>query len=98
MISDAAAQTRQKTRSKRTPEKLLTDASVESGSLAPISLAVQKAIRDGKCPGAVVLIGHADSVVYRRAFGYRALMPRKLPMMPTTIFDIASLTKVIATT
>lgn len=66
--------------------------------LAPISEAVEAAIREGKCPGAVVLIGHNGEVVYRRAFGHRALVPEKLPMMPDTVFDLASLTKVIATT
>jgi uncharacterized protein YbbC (DUF1343 family)/CubicO group peptidase (beta-lactamase class C family) len=55
-------------------------------------------MRERKCPGAVVLVGHQGRVVYRRAFGYRALVPRKLPMTPDTIFDLASLTKVIATT
>lgn len=59
---------------------------------------VEQAIREGKCPGAVVLIGHNGNVVYRRAFGDRALVPRKLPMTVDTIFDLASLTKVFATT
>ena len=36
-------------------------------------------------------------MVYRRAFGHRALLPRQLPMKVNTIFDMASLTKVIAT-
>jgi uncharacterized protein YbbC (DUF1343 family)/CubicO group peptidase (beta-lactamase class C family) len=66
--------------------------------LALIAPVVEQAVRDGKCPGAVVLVGHNGRVVYRRAFGYRALAPRKLPMRTTTIFDLASLTKVVATT
>jgi len=49
-------------------------------------------------PGAVVVIGHGGRIVYRRAFGYRALVPRRLTMRVDTIFDLASLTKVIATT
>jgi CubicO group peptidase (beta-lactamase class C family) len=64
-------------------------------SIAPV---VEEAIRAGKCPGAVVLIGHAGKVEYRRAFGYRSLVPKKALMTPDTIFDLASLTKVIATT
>ncbi len=67
-------------------------------SLVPIADVVQEAIRAGKCPGAVVLVGHQGRVVYRRAFGHRALVPKKLPMTLDTIFDLASLTKVIATT
>jgi len=59
---------------------------------------VQQAIRDGQIPGAVVLIGHNGQVVYRKAFGNRALEPRREAMTVDTIFDLASLTKVIATT
>jgi uncharacterized protein YbbC (DUF1343 family)/CubicO group peptidase (beta-lactamase class C family) len=66
--------------------------------LAPIATAVEEAIRAGKTPGAVVLIGHDDRVIYRRAFGLRSLVPRPVPESPDTIFDIASLTKVVATT
>jgi CubicO group peptidase (beta-lactamase class C family) len=43
------------------------------------------------------LIGHQGHIVYRRALGYRALEPTKRPMTDDTIFDLASLTKVIAT-
>jgi uncharacterized protein YbbC (DUF1343 family)/CubicO group peptidase (beta-lactamase class C family) len=70
-------------------------ASVKLAAIAPV---VRKAIAEGKCPGAVVLIGNSGRVVYRHAFGERSLTPRRTPMRPTTIFDIASLTKVIATT
>jgi serine-type D-Ala-D-Ala carboxypeptidase len=69
-----------------------------AGKLAPIASDVEKAINEGKAPGAVILIGNRGRIVYRRAFGRRALVPRKLPMHPDTIFDLASLTKVIATT
>ncbi|NIO09148.1 MAG: serine hydrolase, partial [Deltaproteobacteria bacterium] len=51
-----------------------------------------------KIPGAVVLIGNLGKVVYRQAFGHRAIEPEKLPMTVDTIFDVGSLTKVIATT
>ena len=66
--------------------------------LASIEEITQKAIRTGRIPGAVILIGNQGKVIYRRAFGHRALVPHKLPMTIDTIFDIASLTKVIATT
>jgi len=56
------------------------------------------AIREGKAPGAVVLVGHQGQVVYLKAFGCRALVPHKLPMTESTLFDLASLTKVVATT
>jgi uncharacterized protein YbbC (DUF1343 family) len=54
-------------------------------------------VQAGKIPGAVILIGNEGKVVYRQAFGLSALKPKKLPMTVDTIFDIASLTKVIAT-
>ncbi len=66
--------------------------------LASIDGIVEEAIRSGKTPGAVVLIGHRGQVVYRRAFGHRALEPKKRPMTVDTIFDLSSLTKVVATT
>src|SRR5580693_4080615 len=59
---------------------------------------VQEAIRDGQIPGAVVLVGHDGEIIYRKAFGERALEPRREAMTEDTIFDVASLTKVIATT
>jgi uncharacterized protein YbbC (DUF1343 family)/CubicO group peptidase (beta-lactamase class C family) len=66
--------------------------------LAAIASVAEEAIRTGKCPGAVVVVGHQGRVVYRRAFGHRALVPHELPMTLHTIFDLASLTKVVATT
>ncbi len=49
-------------------------------------------------PGGVVIIGHNGGVVYRKAFGSRSLEPTREAMTTDTIFDLASLTKVIATT
>lgn len=66
-------------------------------ALAALAPVVEEAIRAGKCPGAVLLVGHQGKVVYRRSFGHRALVPEKLAMTPDTIFDMASLTKVMAT-
>jgi CubicO group peptidase (beta-lactamase class C family) len=66
--------------------------------MVPVFKIIKKTIRSGKIPGAVVLIGKQDRVLYRRAFGHRAIKPKKLPMTIDTIFDLASLTKVVATT
>ncbi len=66
--------------------------------LAAIASVAEEAIRAGKCPGAVVVIGRQGKVIYRKAFGHRALVPAVLPMTVDTIFDVASLTKVVATT
>lgn len=59
---------------------------------------VEDAIHDGQVPGAVVLVWHDGQVVYRKAIGNRALEPRREPMTVDTVFDVASLTKVVATT
>jgi uncharacterized protein YbbC (DUF1343 family)/CubicO group peptidase (beta-lactamase class C family) len=67
-------------------------------SLAVLDAIVLDAIHDHQIPGAVLLVGHNGQVVYRKAFGNRALEPRREPMTADTIFDIASLTKVVATT
>ena len=63
-----------------------------------VSLIARKAIRAGQIPGAVVLIGNRDRIIYNRSFGHRQLRPTKLPMSSSTIFDMASVTKVVATT
>jgi len=66
--------------------------------LAPIAEFTQSEIQSGHIPGAVVLVGNRTEILYRQAFGQRALEPEPLPMIAETRFDLASLTKVIATT
>ena len=56
-----------------------------------------EAVAEGVFPGAVVLVGKDDGVVYEQAFGSRSLLPNKTPMRLDTIFDLASLTKPLAT-
>jgi len=59
---------------------------------------INQAIQDGNIPGAVLIVGHEGRVVYRKAYGNRALEPRREAMTLDTIFDLASLTKVVVTT
>ena len=66
--------------------------------LAVLDPIIEQAIHDGNIPGAVLLVGHDGHVIYRKAYGARALEPRREAMTVDTIFDLASLTKVIATT
>lgn len=78
----------------------------EPAELAPVSELVASAVGAQRLPGAVVLIGHAGKVVFHRAFGSRKLAgepgldgspaPAE-PMTADTIFDVASLTKSLAT-
>ena len=59
---------------------------------------VREEIGQKRLPGAVVLVGVGDRIVYQKAIGNRALVPSAEPMTLDTIFDLASLTKVVATT
>ena len=69
-----------------------------SAGFAPIAPLVEAAIARHDLPGAVVLVGRGDALVYHHAFGQRAVRPVAEPMTEDTIFDLASLTKVVATT
>ena len=73
-------------------------AATPAPNLGVLDSIVNDAIHDGQIPGAVLLVWHNGRVIYRKAFGNRALEPRREPMTIDTIFDIASLTKVVATT
>ncbi len=66
--------------------------------LQGIDAVVNEAIADGKLPGAVVLVGRGDTIVFQKAYGNRAVTPAREPMTLDTVFDLASLTKVVATT
>ncbi|WP_084298632.1 serine hydrolase domain-containing protein [Mycobacterium genavense] len=75
-------------------------------AFAPVSKLINDAIGANKLPGVVVVIGHDGNVVFRHAYGWRKLAgepgldglpaPAK-PMTEDTIFDLASLTKSLAT-
>jgi uncharacterized protein YbbC (DUF1343 family) len=66
--------------------------------LQGIDAVVNEAIADRKLPGAVVLVGRGDTIVFQKAYGNRAVSPAREPMTLDTVFDLASLTKVVATT
>jgi uncharacterized protein YbbC (DUF1343 family)/CubicO group peptidase (beta-lactamase class C family) len=66
--------------------------------LAVLDAVVRDAIDNREVPGAVVLVWHDGQVLYRKAIGNRSVDPRSEPMTTDTIFDIASLTKVVCTT
>ena len=66
-------------------------------ALAEMDTAINQAIADQKCPGGVLWIEHRG-VAYHKAYGNRALVPAVEPMTEDTLFDAASLTKVVACT
>jgi CubicO group peptidase (beta-lactamase class C family) len=75
------------------PEKV----GVSAERLQRIDVVMREAIERGDCPGAVVLIVHKGSIVWRKAYGLRTRQPAEVPMTVDTVFDLASLTKPVAT-
>ena len=67
-------------------------------NFASVNSAFEEAVTQGVFPGAVVLASRDEEIAYENAFGYRSLVPEKTPLQPSTIFDLASLTKPLATT
>jgi CubicO group peptidase (beta-lactamase class C family) len=63
-----------------------------------IADAVQHGVETGAYPGAVILVSRAGETVYHEAFGSRSIEPETSPMRRETVFDLASLTKPLATT
>lgn len=62
-----------------------------------VDRAVAKSISDGQMSGCVVLIGRKEGIVLEKAYGNRCVEPNKEPMTTDTVFDMASLTKPLAT-
>ncbi len=65
--------------------------------LAKLDGAVEKAVAEGKVPGAVLMVGRYGQIAYAKAFGKKAVEPEAEPMTVDTVFDMASLTKPMAT-
>src|SRR5580704_4565133 len=55
------------------------------------------AVTEGAPPGLVVLVAAQGQTLFHEAFGSRQLVPRQLPALPETMYDVASLTKAVAT-
>ncbi len=77
----------------RTPESIGMDAQ----RLNAIDEIVNEGLTQEKMPGCVVMIGRKDGIAFLRAYGFRQLQPEKMEMTADTLFDLASLTKPIAT-
>ena len=71
--------------------------SLSTPKLAQMDQVIADSIAKHQLPGAVVLVAKQGQVVWRKAYGERAVEPVREPMTPDTIFDLASLTKVVAT-
>ncbi len=63
-----------------------------------LDILLEEGVTTGVYPGAVLLIGSQGETVFFRAVGNAVLKPQPVPMKRETIFDLASLTKPLATT
>ena len=65
--------------------------------MQPVDTLMHQGISDKVFPGAVLLISQDDSILFSKAYGYANIFTER-PMTEDTIFDLASLTKPLATT
>ena len=72
--------------------------SFDASRLALIDEVIAEAIAAKQMPGAVVVVGRRGGIAFQKAYGDRAQSPAREPMTVDTVFDAASVTKVVATT
>lgn len=60
--------------------------------------AIEQGVTNGAFPGAVLLVGRGDEVIFHEGFGNRSLEPSRTPMTRDIVFDLSSLTKALVTT
>ena len=82
---------------KNLPTSAPTAVGMSPAHLANMDEIIEAEIAKKQLPGAVVIVGRQGKIVWRRAYGNRAVEPKPEPMTVDTIFDLASLTKVVAT-
>src|SRR5690606_16177423 len=75
-----------------------SEVGLSASRLQAIDALVQSAVNRRTIPGAVLMVGRQGKLVVRKAYGNRALRDRTERNSLETIYDLASLTKVIATT
>ena len=73
------------------------DVGMSSERLAQLDEVLEASITEEETPGAVVLVARRGRIVYLKSLGHRARLPRREAMTLDTLFDVASLTKVMAT-
>ncbi|MGB4704490.1 MAG: serine hydrolase domain-containing protein [Candidatus Saccharicenans sp.] len=90
LILPAAAEVRLPTVS---PEKV----GMDSHRLSRLDELMDEAIKRGNFPGAVLLVLREGKIVWRKAYGLSQVVPEPAPMKVDMIFDLASVTKPVAT-
>jgi uncharacterized protein YbbC (DUF1343 family)/CubicO group peptidase (beta-lactamase class C family) len=83
--------------STRLPQAPPGEVGLDAAKLGQIDAAVAEGIEQGRLPGAVVLVARLGKVAFRKAYGLRSKQPTEVPMTVDTVFDLASLTKPVAT-
>ena len=68
-----------------------------SPDFSSIDRIMAHAVDAHQVPGAVIVVGHNGKIVFHKAYGERSLEPNRAPMTEDTVFDMASLTKILAT-
>jgi len=79
------------------PRRAPADAGMNAQELDKIDALVAAALAEKKMPGCVVCIGRRGAIVWQKAYGWKQVEPTQRPMTVDTVFDLASLTKPIAT-
>jgi uncharacterized protein YbbC (DUF1343 family)/CubicO group peptidase (beta-lactamase class C family) len=79
------------------PHAAPEDAGMDSGHLARIDSIVAEGLAEKRMPGCVVCVGRRGKIVMLKAYGKKQLQPSELPMTIDTVFDMASITKPVAT-
>jgi SSS family transporter len=76
---------------------LVPQLKAQDAEFRQIDRIVEGGIAAKKFPGAVVIAGHDGHIIFHKAYGNMSLKPAPEPMTEDTIFDLASLTKVLVT-
>lgn len=79
------------------PRSAPEEVGMRSDRLALIDELVAEGLEKKRMPGCVVLVGRKNRIVYHKAFGHRQLEPKKISMSKDCLFDMASITKPVAT-
>ncbi len=79
------------------PEVTPESVGLETTQLNLIDDVVAQGMKEGRLCGAVVLVGHQGKIVFHRAYGHRQVKPTPELMTKDTLFDLASITKPVAT-
>ncbi len=79
------------------PRSAPAEVGLDEQRLATIQSLAEEGIRDGKMPGCVICVGRHGKIAYLEAYGNKQVEPELRPMTVDTVFDMASITKPVAT-